>query len=81
MARSAADEISILCFFETESIDKAELLYKIVAEKMRERLGRDRKDASRSTSKDTGASRRRRTSGEGNGSTQPEVASTESAQE
>jgi len=65
MARSSADEISILRFFETEPIEKAELLLKIVAEKMRERLGRGRNDQARASSKDAGAARRRRVTPEG----------------
>lgn len=38
-----ADEVQVLRFFEAGSIEKAEVLFNIVSEKMRERLnGRDR---------------------------------------
>ena len=78
MARSPADEISILRFFETEPIEKAELLYKIVAEKMCERLGRDRKDTPRPSSRDA-ATRRRRTPTDAGEPSQLEGASAQSA--
>lgn len=42
------NEISILKFFETGPIDKAETLYHIVAEKMRERLGTRAQDGGES---------------------------------
>jgi len=38
MAKTMTDEISILRFFETGPIEKAEVVFNIVREKMRERL-------------------------------------------
>jgi hypothetical protein len=38
MAKTAISEVEVLRFFETESIDKAALLYRIVADKMEGRL-------------------------------------------
>ena len=35
---SVADEVQVLHFFETGPIDKAEVMFNIVSEKMRERL-------------------------------------------
>jgi hypothetical protein len=41
MAKPMIDEVEVLRFFETESIDKVSVMYKIVADKMRGRLQAD----------------------------------------
>ena len=41
MAQTAINEIEVLRFFETESLDKASVLFNIVQDKMRTRLQGD----------------------------------------
>jgi hypothetical protein len=55
-----ADEVQVLRFFEQGSIEKAEVLFNIVSEKMRERLRGT--DDSRSASHPTSVSTKRRES-------------------
>ena len=38
MAKSTINEVEVLRFFETESLDKASVFFNIVADKMRTRL-------------------------------------------
>jgi hypothetical protein len=38
MAKRAIDEVEVVRFFETGSIDRAEVVFNIISEKMRERL-------------------------------------------
>jgi hypothetical protein len=38
MAKTAIDEVEVLRFFETEPLDKATVLFNIVADKMQARL-------------------------------------------
>lgn len=52
-----ADEISILRFFETGPIDKAEVVFNIVREKMRERLSGRGKDGDESAPHPAGRKR------------------------
>jgi hypothetical protein len=46
MAKTAISEVEVLRFFETESLDKAAVLYRIVADKMEGRLRGNQPDAS-----------------------------------
>ncbi|HEY4360070.1 MAG TPA: hypothetical protein VGN17_03840 [Bryobacteraceae bacterium] len=41
MAKPAIDEVEVLRFFETESLEKASVLFNIVADKMRARVHGD----------------------------------------
>jgi hypothetical protein len=59
MAKSmVTDEVSVLRFFETGPIDKVEVLYNIVQEKMRERL-RGRDQSGEGPARQSGPSRKR----------------------
>jgi len=45
MAKAAIDEVEVLRFFETEPLDKATVLFNIVADKMQGRLRGDSAEA------------------------------------
>lgn len=60
MAKPQADEVQILRYFESESLAKATILFKIVSEKMRERTGERRQSAAKATEKDPDSSRKRK---------------------
>lgn len=53
------DEIQVLRFFETGSLEKAEVVFKIVCEKMKDRL-RDRQEAESENTKEKTVTVRRR---------------------
>jgi hypothetical protein len=57
-----ADEVSVLRFFETGPIDKVEVLFNIVSDKMRERL-RGREQSGEGPARLAGSSRKRAASG------------------
>jgi hypothetical protein len=59
MARVITDAVQILRFFETEPIERAEIVFDIVTDKMRERLG-GRRAETNAPGKEPGAARRRR---------------------
>ena len=56
---NATSEVQILRFFEDGPIEKAEVLFNIIAEKMRERLDA-RRPETHAPAKETGATRKRR---------------------
>jgi hypothetical protein len=56
---NATSEVQVLHFFEDGPIDKAEVLFNIVAEKMRERLT-GRRGETHAPAKETGAAKKRR---------------------
>ena len=60
---TSMDEVSVLKFFETGPIEKAEAVFNIVAEKMRERLC-GRADGAEAVPRAPGRGRRARTSAE-----------------
>lgn len=59
MAKATTDAVQILRFFETEPIEKAEIVFRIVADKMRERLG-TRHAETHAAAKESAATRKRR---------------------
>ena len=61
--------IGILHFFETGPIERVELLFMIVAEKVRERLGA--RDSATGTALHTGSVRRRRIKAGAEGASEP----------
>jgi hypothetical protein len=58
------DEVSILKFFETGPIEKAETLYNIIAEKMRERVSARAQDGGESAMRGSIRKRQARTNPE-----------------
>lgn len=60
MAKTSPDAVQILRYFETEPLEKAEVVFDIVSEKMRERLCERRDTAAKTSARGTGPSRKRR---------------------
>ena len=58
------DEVSVLKFFETGPIDKVEVVFNIVTEKMRERLSGRTEDRGDSAPRGAGRKRQARTNAE-----------------
>ena len=60
MAKPPVDEIHILRYFEDEPLEKAAIVFKIVSEKMRQRMGSKRDGAAGTSGKETGPAKKRR---------------------